>query len=895
MISSDALTLLFKAAADTDDAKKSFADLRSEVKATSDTAGETSNWQTLGRSIGMTDSQLSTLGKNLPLIGSAFAALGAAITATAAAGVAATQKLFELSKSAADFGSEIFDASEKTGLAAETLSAMKFAAEQSGTSLETITASSAKFAKLIGEAANGSEKAQAALKRLGVTSYDLDTALGQALKTIVEMEPGTEQMTAAMTAFGRSGADLLPFIKSFDGDLAELVKTAKDLGVTISDESAAAADEFGDALDTLNAQLAAVGHTIGFAVMPEFLKLVNELSTWLAQNKAAISEWGGTIRQVLSDAVAAFRHLFNFIRENAATIRANLAAITGGLSEALYLGAQYYLASAGRRGNATAGAFAGGRVSLPGGDGVPSGIRAAGGGTRRKPPAETDDEFRRFFTEQGFTVSRTFGNAINKNSLHPSGMAADVSIRGKRIEEIFELTVKALEKGYRLFDERLKQPGVKQTGPHLHYERNGGSKASTFLDPSFYGGQEQLDYLKKLDAERLGKTTAGKFDKYVEDTEKKAEDAAKKEEAIRLKSERDTLDKLRRMQHNEAEIARQFLENEVANRRATEMDAAQALHAMRLDMLEKERQELERHTDTQERNDELLLNEIELEKEKLRFAREYGDQLEKQNQLEQESLDRLKERMALVSSQSGPKPGYDANGNPINIPGDPGPEGGSFLSGMIDGLGTSIEDMTKKIDPLKTVGNIIGSQFNMIAQAVGSAVKAFVLFGSAGGSFKKFAAEMLASIAQMAIVQAVWELAQGFAMLALSWFTGNPKYGAAAGAHFAAAAIYGAVGGVAMIAGRAVAGDSFKNEAAGGYGTAGSGSQSPNNQNTQQQGQAYSSNEEVIVEGDRNRPLMQENRVSITFAERSGGFADWFDVQVRQNGKLRQTLLDATS
>src|SRR5688572_13637538 len=86
-------------------------------------------------------------------IGSAFAGpIGVAtagVAAFGAAGVTAGVALFNLTKTAADYGSAIFDASKKTGLHAESLSAMDFAARQSGTSLEAITGRIAKFSKTV--------------------------------------------------------------------------------------------------------------------------------------------------------------------------------------------------------------------------------------------------------------------------------------------------------------------------------------------------------------------------------------------------------------------------------------------------------------------------------------------------------------------------------------------------------------------------------------------------------------------------------------------------------------------------------------------------------------------------------------------------------------------------
>jgi hypothetical protein len=103
-----------------------------------------------------------------PLAPPRVAAIGAAAVT---AGVALIQSH---QATAADYGSTIFDASKKTGLHAEALSAMDFAAKQSGTSLEAITGGVAKFAKTVGEAADGSDKAAAKLKDFGIHSAASD-------------------------------------------------------------------------------------------------------------------------------------------------------------------------------------------------------------------------------------------------------------------------------------------------------------------------------------------------------------------------------------------------------------------------------------------------------------------------------------------------------------------------------------------------------------------------------------------------------------------------------------------------------------------------------------------------------------------------------------------------
>jgi hypothetical protein len=114
---------------------------------------------------------------------------------------------------------------------------------------------------------------------------------------------------------------------------------------------------------------------------------------------------------------------------------------------------------------------------------------------------------------------------------------------------------------------------------------------------------------------------------------------------------------------------------------------------------------------------------------------------------------------------------------------------------------------TKRTAAIAGVEALTGA-FEGLGQAVGQVVEAWVLYGNAGVSVRQVTAQILASVAQQAAVKAVFELAEGFAALALAFF-GVPNAGPSAQAHFTAAAVYGGIAGVAAVAGRAVAGGSF--------------------------------------------------------------------------------------
>lgn len=123
------------------------------------------------------------------------------------------------------------------------------------------------------------------------------------------------------------------------------------------------------------------------------------------------------------------------------------------------------------------------------------------------------------------------------------------------------------------------------------------------------------------------------------------------------------------------------------------------------------------------------------------------------------------------------------------------------------------------------LGEILKNTFLQVADAIGQTVANWVLLGETGPAvMRKILAQALASIAAEAAVNAIKELALGFATLFF-----NPAESAA---HFTAAGLWASIGGVAALAGRGVAGDLFKSKsgatgAGGNTGTQGPGQLNP--------------------------------------------------------------------
>lgn len=115
------------------------------------------------------------------------------------------------------------------------------------------------------------------------------------------------------------------------------------------------------------------------------------------------------------------------------------------------------------------------------------------------------------------------------------------------------------------------------------------------------------------------------------------------------------------------------------------------------------------------------------------------------------------------------------------------------------------------------IGGTLAGAFEQFAQGLGQAVANWVLLGETGPAvMRKILAQALASLAAEATVQAIKELALGFATLFF-----NPAESAA---HFTAAGLWASIGGAAALAGRGIAGDLFKSKT-GGIGERATGSQ----------------------------------------------------------------------
>ena len=207
----------------------------------------------------------------------------------------------------ANSGSELYDMSRRTDVAVETLSMLKYAAEQSDVSMETL------------------EKAFKGMKKNGL---DPNT-FSEIAADIAKIEDPVARTQAAMDLFGKAGYDIVPLLQ----DLPELNAQFQKLGITMSTSNAVAADALGDAFAASKAQFWGLVNTIGSALAGPLTQFL----TWSQAIVANVIQWANenprlfqTIAVIATAVAAVSSAMVAF-----GSVAAIMATAIGGISAAV--------------------------------------------------------------------------------------------------------------------------------------------------------------------------------------------------------------------------------------------------------------------------------------------------------------------------------------------------------------------------------------------------------------------------------------------------------------------------------------------------------------------------------------------------------------------------------
>jgi len=216
--------------------------------------------------------------------------------ASAVAAYFTVDAIVSFTKGVLEANEHIGDLATATNVSVERLSGLGYAASQSGSDLDTLADALQKLASKSADVAAGSKTAKAAFDAIGVSALKLDGTLKSSDELLLDVADGfamhadgAEKAAVAQDIFGKGGQNLIQFLNQGSAGIEALTDKAAKLGLIMSSETAAAADEFGDNLATLSS---VVSQNLGAAlaqVLPQLIAITNAII-------AAISTGDGVSR-----------------------------------------------------------------------------------------------------------------------------------------------------------------------------------------------------------------------------------------------------------------------------------------------------------------------------------------------------------------------------------------------------------------------------------------------------------------------------------------------------------------------------------------------------------------------------------------------------------------------
>jgi hypothetical protein len=254
----------------------------------------------------------------------AGAVKGAIIAYASLAAVNAAKSALDAYAASADNAAK---SSAGLGLTAEEFQELNHAAELSGATMEQLTVGMSGLARQAGAANRGSKESTKLFRELGVSLKNNDGTmksqsqlLGEVADSLSQLPNGTKKSSLAMQAFGKSANNLIPLLNTGSAGIESMRKEARDLGLVISNEAAASAEQYNDAMLRLNMVVTSFRNIIAGAVLPLVTKAVQGFVNWWINVKAA-----SRVSDAFNKSIVKLNSVLVVLAENA--LEAKLAVI----------------------------------------------------------------------------------------------------------------------------------------------------------------------------------------------------------------------------------------------------------------------------------------------------------------------------------------------------------------------------------------------------------------------------------------------------------------------------------------------------------------------------------------------------------------------------------------
>ena len=270
----------------------------------------------------------------------------------AVAGVA-TAAITGLAYSTAAQGDAAAKSAARTGTTAEEYQKLAFAADKSSVSVEmldvALTKQTAAVNKAIAEGRDYIEVTDGvniAIKNTDGSLKSQTEIMQDTADAIANASTEQEKLRIAQAVYGEElGAKMLPLLKLGGEGIGDLGQQAVDLGLVLSNETAAASEVFNDSLTDLMAIATGLKNVLGEALIPVITAITEGLRDWYLANKEVIRQnlqvWAERLATAVEFVAIAFSRLDKIIQDTVG-YGPILAAIAAGVAAlgAAWAGAQ---------------------------------------------------------------------------------------------------------------------------------------------------------------------------------------------------------------------------------------------------------------------------------------------------------------------------------------------------------------------------------------------------------------------------------------------------------------------------------------------------------------------------------------------------------------------------
>jgi hypothetical protein len=230
-------------------------------------------------------------------------------------------KIKEAVQAAGEFGESISKASERTGIAAGTLSVLHYAAAITGSDFDQLVGGVSKLGKNMGEAADGNKKLAGAFAGAGIDAASLagknnglELAFQKLGKTLVATEAPARRNQLIMELLGKAGSSSISVIRDLALHFDELKQKTIDAGRYLDELHAEKLKLLNQALKDIQERVSGAQVAFAEGLAPALQGIVSSFSD-ASKGSDFWTEAGKQSGLVAIEVAAAFKWLANFVRE----------------------------------------------------------------------------------------------------------------------------------------------------------------------------------------------------------------------------------------------------------------------------------------------------------------------------------------------------------------------------------------------------------------------------------------------------------------------------------------------------------------------------------------------------------------------------------------------------